>query len=378
MKCRVLLGLIVVWGFSIASVALAALPHNIVTGEVASDETALKSIQTFIDSQTKQLANVAQPQAQQAAREALIRQVSSSEASASFLDAYARILNDALMPLTKSKHMRVRLNAAIVAAQVADRVGNTRLSPVALAFIHDSSESVIYWGLQAANSIVPSILRNPLLAPGNPLIAAILPTAKAHPDGPVVQAAYDALSLGIISNRNWAKSVTPEMLKVTTPMLLDLLEFRVKRYITALPADPQSENRATLFLADRRVWTSQTEAQHAQSTRLITDLLSMLCQYTAHADSPHRERLIPVLQQTASALWVIGDFYQSDRVKSAVQPLIKVGINVQSKELLDIANVTYQAVKTLPGLADMPVPPTTRNAPAASGPAAATTTGTAK
>jgi hypothetical protein len=361
MNRRVLLGLIVAWGLSISTAALApaALPNSVVTGDTISDASS-KTIHTFIDSQIKQLANVSQPQAQEAARTALIQEANNSNASAAFLDAYSGVLSDALMPLTKDKHMRVRLNAAIVAAGVADQVENTRLSDVALAFIHDSSESVIFWGLRAADSIVPSILRNPLLVKGNPLVESILPAAKAHPDGPVVQAAYDALSLGIINNRTWARAVTPDMLKVTTPLLLDLLEFRVKRYVTALPADPQSENRATLFLADKRVWLGETDAQRAQSTRLTTNLLSMLCQYTAHSSGLDRDRLVPVVQQTASALWVMGDFYNSETLKAAVEPLIKLGLNTKPKDLLDAADAIYQAVKTLPGLADMPPPPTTR------------------
>jgi hypothetical protein len=379
MNRRVLLGLIVAWGLcmSTASMAPAALPNSIITGDTVSDAAA-KTIQTYIDSQIKQLSNPSQPQAQQAAREALIRESSISDASGAFLDTYSRLLNDALLPLAKNPHMRVRLNAAIVASRVADRVGNTRLSEVTLAFIHDPSESVIFWGLQAANSIVPAILRNPLLL-NDPLVESILPAAKAHPDGPVIQAAYDTLSLGILDNRDWAKTVTPDMLKVTTPMLLDLLDFRVKRYVSRLPADPQSENRATLFLADKRVWVSETQAQRLQSTRLITNLLSMLCQYTANSSGTSRERLVPVVQQTASALWVIGDFFESDKLKSAVQPLIKLGLNTKPQELLDAAGAIYQAAKTLPGLADMPQPPTTRNATSATKERSdAATKGTAK
>lgn len=366
MNRRALLRLIITGGITwmmalTASLSRGALPNSIITGDATSD-AAVKAIGTFLASQVQQLANDSQPQAQQAARDAIASQVVSSDASSTFLDAYSRLLNEDLLPLTKNEHLRVRLNAAIAAARVADRAQNAHLAPVALAFIHDSSEAVIFWGLRAADSIVPTLLHNPLIAHDNPLIQSIVPAAKAHPDGPVVQAAYDTLSLGIINNRPWVQTVTPDMLNVTIPMMLDLLEFRVDRYVHKLPQDPQSENRATLFLADNRTWAAETDAQHVQSAKLIVKLLSLLCDYTANADVSRRDSLIPVVQQTASALWVVGDFNQSATLKSALDPLIKLGINTKPQDLLDMSSAVYQAAKSLPGLSDLPAQPTTQPA----------------
>lgn len=346
-RCRALIGMIVVWGLSAGMALAGSLPATVVTGN-ASAPAATQQIQTFIDQQVSALGNAADATAQQSARDALIGEVvGAAQASASFLDVYSSLLNKALLPLTRSDNLRVRLNVAIVAARVAEHVENARLNDVVQALVKDEADSVVLWGIKAAGGVIPSILRNPLIASTDPLLGEIVPAVRKHPAGAIVQAAYDALSLGVISSRSAV--IPPETLKLTLPRVLELLKFRIEQYDHRTPSEPAAENRATLFLADRRVWSVASDAQHMQIVQLMTQLLSVAAQRASGGEEAKREKLVPVMQQTASALWVIADYLKAPTLQAAATPLIKLGINTRPAQMMQDVAAVEQAVHGIAG-----------------------------
>src|SRR3989442_417010 len=58
-----------------------------------------------------------------------------AQPSDAYLDAYALAVAKALTPLTGHDDMRVRLNAAIAAARIAEKASNLRLADVAIKFM---------------------------------------------------------------------------------------------------------------------------------------------------------------------------------------------------------------------------------------------------
>src|SRR5205085_2577218 len=135
-------------------------------------------MQSFISAQVAALAGTGASQS--AARDALIAEASdgAQPASPAYLDTYAELLNPAVGKLASNPQMRVRLNAAIVTARVAERADNSRLADAAVAFINDKSEPVALWGLKAARALIPAVLRDPLLAPNNKLVPAAADVVK--------------------------------------------------------------------------------------------------------------------------------------------------------------------------------------------------------
>ncbi len=345
-RCRALLGPIALCVLMAGIATAGVLPQTIVTGD-ASSADATKQIQSFIDQQVKALSDATQPSAQQAARDALIGEVvGAMQPSSSFLDVYSNALDKALLPLTQSDAMRVRLNTAIVTARIAARVENARLRDIAHALVKDQSDAVALWGIKAAHWILPSVLRNPLIAQSDPLLNEIVPAAKKHAGGAITQAAYDALSLGVIDSRE--ALVAPDMLRQTLPQLLDLLKFRVQQYQHRTPSEPAAENRASLFLADRRVWSVASDAQHVEMVQLLSQLLSVAGQ-RATQDASHREQLVPVIQQTASALWVMADYLKAPVLQAATTPLIKLGVNAPGPQIMKDVAAVEQAIRGIKG-----------------------------
>jgi hypothetical protein len=374
-RCRALIGLILLGVLSAGVAVGGTLPAAVVSGN-ASAPGPTKQIQDFIDQQTAALADESKPTAQQAARDALIGEVVGAlQPSSSFLDVYAKLLNKALLPLTKSDSMRVRLNVAIVAARVAQRVETIGLEEVAEALVKDDSAAVVLWGVKAAGGVIPSVLRIPLLAGKDHLMQEVVAAVKKHPAGAITQAAYDALSLGVVDSRSAA--VEPAMLKLTLPRVLELLTLRVQQYIHHTPTEPSAENRATLFLADRRVWSVASAAQRVEIVQLLTQLLSVSAQ-RASAGTSHREQLVPVIQQTASALWVMADYLKSPALQAAATPLIKLGINTPGTQIMQDVAAVEQAVRGIAGYDKVkPAPVVGKEEEPATAPAPSTTFTTA-
>ena len=106
-------------------------------------------------------------------------------ATPAYLDAYAQILNRELLTLKGNPSARVRLNAAIVCALVAQQANNAHLKDAAVMFIQDPSEAVVLWGIKAARWIIPAQLGQVAAQPDLGLVNEIVPAVQKHPKGTI-------------------------------------------------------------------------------------------------------------------------------------------------------------------------------------------------
>jgi hypothetical protein len=223
-------------------------------------------------------------------------------ATASFLNEYADELNQQLLPLAKDKSLRVKLNAAVVNASVASQANNARQADATLAFIQDSQEPIVLWGLKAANYEVPALLQIPAGVRNDKITPAILPAVKAHSSGPIIEEAYKALTLDTTNN---LANFNPQQLQDAAGPVLELFAYRVGLYDKAAPEDPLAENIATLFLIRGKVWLAEVAKQQRQTM----DTMYKLGESTANlelAGDPQKSDLISLLRQTGRAFNILG------------------------------------------------------------------------
>ena len=96
---------------------------------------------------------------QKYARQWYIEQVTATEPpSASFMDVYADVINNALLNLIDPKNqsggkapaIRLRLNVAIINAAIAQRAGNARQSTLTFTLLHDPCDAIVLWGIKGS------------------------------------------------------------------------------------------------------------------------------------------------------------------------------------------------------------------------------------
>lgn len=225
-----------------------------------------------------------------------------------FLESYSGMVSDSLVPLVKSPKMRVRLNAGVVAARIAERAGNSRMAVLAATLVKDNSAAVALWGVRCAKGVLPTMLRDNLPGKETPLLKALVPVAKKFDTGEITYEVYDALSMTDCAGQ-------------TAPELLSLFAYRVQKYARAVPEVPKAENRATLFLADMKVWTGLPRDQQVQAVQCMVDMLNALTQRAMNARPRERATLNDLIAQTGKAVWVVGDWLQDDAIREATIPL---------------------------------------------------------
>lgn len=328
-------------------------------------------IEQFVTAQVANLSSGADAAAQSAARDALVAAAAGVPA---FADAYAKAVNDAVTPLAKDEDWRVRLNAAIVAAKVADKTNSPRLRGAALAFLGDKEDSVALWGVKTARAVVPATFAAQGAAASPDVIRAVTETALKRKSGPITAEAYQTLAPKIATD---TKNVEP-LVKAAVPELLRLMAARNQMYMTGTPDEPTAENTALLFLSYEPVWNAmpdqQKQAAKQAAMQRVSDLVGLAGQRAATASRTEMERLVPLLQQAGKALQVIAA-RQGDAGKAleiAAANLAKVNLSTPGAQAASAAAAVYPAVKALPQFADLTPPPTVSPvapAPETAGPA---------
>src|SRR5689334_1207421 len=110
--------------------AAATLPQDV--RQTTSGQSVKAQVEKFIEGNITKVTSD-DPAALKEGREGIIAEVQQPTPTApapsdQFLDVYAEVLNKQLQPLAKSDNVRVRLNIAIIAARVAEKAHNVRLS----------------------------------------------------------------------------------------------------------------------------------------------------------------------------------------------------------------------------------------------------------
>lgn len=264
----------------------------------ASAKPHAATIQKFVAEQVKALADDKNVNAQQRARDALVREASAGGVtpSASFLDIYTTALNKELLPLAKSPSPRVRLNAAIVVQRVASRAGNARLAEAATAFAEDQSVGVSMWAVRAA---LPLLTQLAVAGNQTKLTGAVAGAVQRHPAfGDLADEAYKALTLN-----NNTKLITPKAVPVLLPDVMRLVESRGGQYVKQTPPKPDIDVRGINFLVSQAVLDTPegTKALGAIVQRL-NDLVGLTAQHAAAREGEERRPFIDQIHGLGDAM----------------------------------------------------------------------------
>jgi len=324
--------------------------------KTAPDVTASRAqIQQYIDAAAKRLMSE-DPDEQSKARNLLIDGVNltggasaTGQLSAAYLDTYATAAAKSLTPLTSNPDTRIRLNAAIATARIAEKANNLRLSDLAIRFMNDKSAAVALWGVKAARAMVPAAVVGP---PNNPLMPALIKIVQRNPLGPVVNEIYQALSLGIFDTGAAPQRPNPVQIKAVVPNMLGVFRQRVNAYQRGtIPTDPSVDNVAAEFLTYSPVWTQMTPAQQTQAMQAVSDLLGFAGQYAELATGDERQALLPVFQRTGKALQVVGETMNLPGVVKAAKDVQGISSGMDGTEVRNRADAVALALKAAPQFA---------------------------
>lgn len=327
----------------------------------AADRT---TIATAVNAQVTRLLSE-DASAISAAREALINEVVSGNRQAvgtpTFLDAYAEALNAALVKSIAGATPHAKLNAAIVVARVAEAADNSQLRQIAMTFVQDDAQPVALWGVRASKWIIPSIVRNPILANDVALRNAVPAAVKKHTKGvlagDIVREAYEALTLDAF-NPSRRMNITQPMIAGILPHLHQLMRLRVDGYGQGIPANPIADLNGVNFLLETKRWAAQSKEQRLASVQLMSDLLALSAQQAAAATNPTLQtEVVRVVDLVAGAISILGGYpdVNAPPVTVAADAVKVKGIAPQAKA--EAAQAIYPALKAVKDFAALKAPP---------------------
>jgi hypothetical protein len=278
----------------------------------APDEGAYQAqITGYVQTEVSIISQDADPGASSHARESLIDNVRGIvDPSPAFLDEYSKQLATALAPLAANPSIRVRLNAAIVVCVVVTKSQSVELAPLIESELNDHSEPVVLWGMKAARAIMLPSLGVPTLK--TKLLTAISTAAKRVTSGPVLAAAYSALTVGDQPGQSPVELIVP---------MQNLLAWRIQQYGTAIPPEPPADGKATSFLTEHAVWLAQTPAQQRATVQELVNLIAAGNTLLSGAQSDDHDQLTALLVQAGKAILVISINTNDPVLRAAATPL---------------------------------------------------------
>ena len=314
-------------------------------------------VKRFVNDTVAQLKS-ADSAAQASAREKLGNESAANpQPSPAYLNAYAGATNVALTNISREKDVRIRLNAAIAVARIAERANNDRLTDVTLELMRDPSEAVALWGVKSAKWIIPPNLNFGFGARKRVLIDELPKVVDRHNSAHIVAEAYLALTQDVTNN---PRAAVPANIKAVVPIVHQLLAGRVAQYAKGKPADPLIERSATFFLTMKDVWNTQDARQQLETVQLITNLTYLAAQGAVAADknrlTDDRVELVGIMSEGCKALWVIGLNIGNADLQAAVQAggatnLLLVDPNASVANLRAFAREVMPAFRANPAVA---------------------------
>ncbi|HEX8323857.1 MAG TPA: hypothetical protein VF595_08070 [Tepidisphaeraceae bacterium] len=290
-----------------------------------------------------------------AARDELGRQCDANQAvtpSSSFQSEYISSLVRQIDPLLADKTekaLNVRLNAAVVVGRLCRATRLGALDPVAQRLMSDPSSAVALWGVKGGAELLPSILAVEFNRKKQTLISAIVGAVRTHPDaGPLVQTAYDALSLP-----TQTPPLPPDAFKLSLDGMNELLEIRVKQYVTMMPSTPQAERVPPVFfvLEPSRSLLIKDAALRVRTVQNMMTLLSLAAQHTATVPAGEtRVQTIGLVTSYAGTLKILfGDAgFKQPAVAAKFDPIIRARDPIVAATLVGQVNEALGAVRALP------------------------------
>jgi hypothetical protein len=348
---KILVGML---AFALAGSARAAVPEDVKKADVMNAYLA-----TIAADVKQEVATLVAGTGSAVARDALVKNASMrtdapgvSTATPAYLDAYADALNKELLPLAQNPNLTVRLNAAIVAARVAQVANNARLADSMVAFVNDKSDPVVLWGIRGSLRVLPSLLKLPA-GPKHPLLTAIVDAVKKHPEGVaagwIANDAYTALTLDFNANR---KALTPTMIAGTVDAVQNLLAVRLDRYKVEVPPNTAADRLGTTYLTDTTVWGVQSPQQQTRTVQLASDLLSLAAQQLEAQSKANNAadvgELAITINWTAKALSVAAAAANQPAIVSALQPATLIQKMTPPSQIMENVKGVYAAIKASP------------------------------
>lgn len=274
--------------------------------------------------------------------------------SPQFLEAYAQVLNDNLMPLASDPNARVRLSAAIVAARVAERCNNAKLLPVILDFLDDQHEAVVHWAIKGTKGLVGPAHMAAAGVQGSRLMPAFLAAAKKYAaSGPTIKAAYEALDEAKRPN-------TPApAIKAAVDAMHELLETRRNLYIKGVPEFPSVDTLAINFLSLQNVWRAQAAPQQLRTVQLVSDMLWLVAQRYGKGNSTERGEMADMIRKTGGGLQVIGMWTDAAaKMDPIAKPVVQLTAIASPDKVLEVVKAVHPGLTGFAAWKDLKPPPT--------------------
>jgi hypothetical protein len=325
----------------------AVLGDNIRTA--SNVQPFANQIQGYVKERIGQLGGddpVLQSQARQDLVSEVIATPGGAAPSAAFLTYYATLLNTELAPLAQSKNTRVRLNAAIVAAKVAEGARNAALLPVTQTLLKDPSDAVVLWALRAAKQVLPHALA-PGAQGGDQLVATIVQIGQARPR--VVTDVYDSLAI--------SQAAAGRVQAAVVPAVHTVMRSRLNQYTNSIPQEPIAEARGANFLTGRQDYASQTPAQKVETVQLVSDLLGVIAQRSTNASSDQRRELVHAVRGLAGAMYVVGQWENHTVLQATAQPAARLPLNASATEIQTAVQPIYGALRGIARFKEVKPPP---------------------
>lgn len=277
--------------------------------------------------------------------------------SAVFMDVYADVVNAKLLELANSENPRVRLNAAIVAAKIAEKAGNARLIPTIVDLLDDSNEAVVSWALKATKGVLIPAHTPAAGVQGTKLMPAFIAAAKKNvASGPMTQAAYDALRVVEVG------SPPAPAIKAAIDAAHEIFKARRELYLKGVPDFPSSESTVISFLSREKIWKIQVAQQQLTTIQLISDMTGVIAQRFPNANTIVRGELAGMLKTNGGALLVIGTWSNtSAKMEAFAKPLSQVGPTNTPDTVTTRAKAVFDGLAGINAFKDLKPPPTVEN-----------------
>ncbi len=306
-----------------------------------------------VDMQALQSDN---PADQQKARDSLsdaVRDQGQLVASAVFKRIYATALNDAMTSLPAKADIRTRLNAAIITARVAQLAQNAQLSRATQKFLGDQTMPVALWGMKASRWILPYEAATPLFDANNDLLKAISAAAEKFPVGPVMEEAYEALSLQL-ANPDVTVKPAQGAIQIVVPVVQGLIDDRAQMAAKGEIDQPLAETRGSNFLANPEVWRAQAPASRVRSVQVMIDLLSVSADNCANPAA--KSACVLVMQDLGRALYVVGLNENNKSVQAEATTVSKLRNDVSPAAARESADALISALRAHASFKDLTAP----------------------
>ena len=319
-----------------------AIPSSI---KQSTSPTVIEStVHTFITSEIARLRNKSLA-TQKAAKDALINECighGDVTATPEYQVAYAHELNLQLKGLIREPSIRLRLSAAIVAAQVADQTSKTdapaEFEQLAIALMKDKENAIVLWGVKLAKYVLGDLAQQgkPITEIDKAVIAAVRDHAES---GYIAEEAYSGLTLEPYQKADGFAKAT----SVVLTDLLELMKERTAQYATAVPGSPQAEEKATVFLA---VTAWPAASAPAMRNPVLERLGNAACAVlTQMANGNNSNELVSVVRAEGGALSVFGQNFGNAALASAGQAISTVSASTPSNTLTSNCTALASALK---------------------------------